>query len=86
MIISKKEQNDFKNTKSCHICNKEYNNEVVPVRDHCYVTGKYRGSAHTYCNLSYRLTNKFMSYFIILEVMIRISSCKKLENLTRILM
>ena len=23
MIISKKEQNDFKNVKSCHICNKE---------------------------------------------------------------
>ena len=35
MIISKKEQNDFKNAKSCHICNKEYNNEDVPVRDHC---------------------------------------------------
>ena len=59
MIISKKkEQNDFKNAKSCHICNKEYNNEDVPVRDHCHVTGKYRGSAHTDCNLSYRLTNK----------------------------
>ena len=86
MIISKKEQKDFKNAKSCHICNKEYNNEDVPVRDHCHVTGKYRGSAHTDCNLSYRLTNKIMSYFIILEVMIRISSCKKLENLTRILM
>ena len=24
MIISKKEKNDFKNAKSCHICNKEY--------------------------------------------------------------
>ena len=41
MIISKKEQHDFKNAKSCHICNKEYNNEDVPVRDHCHVTGKY---------------------------------------------
>ena len=28
MIISKKEQNDFKNAKSCHICNKEYTNEL----------------------------------------------------------
>ena len=33
MIISIKEQNDSKNAKSCHICNKEYNNEDVPVRD-----------------------------------------------------
>ena len=46
MIISKNEQNDFKNAKSGHTCNKEYNNEDVPVRDHCHVTGKYRGSAH----------------------------------------
>ena len=58
MIISKKEQNDFKNAKSCHICNKEHNNEDVPVGDHCHVTGKYRESAHTDCSLSYRLTNK----------------------------
>ena len=63
MIISKKEQNDFENAKSCHICNKEYNNEDVPVRYHCHVTGKYRGSAHTDCNLSYRLTNKIYVIF-----------------------
>ena len=42
MIISKKEQNDFKNAKSCNICNKEYSNEDVPVRDHCHVTGKFQ--------------------------------------------
>ena len=63
IIISNKEQNDFKHAKSCHMCNKEYNNEDVPVRDHCHVTGKYRGSAHTDCNLSYRLTNKIYVIF-----------------------
>ena len=63
MIISKKEQFDFENAKSCHICNKEYNNKDVPLRDHCHVTGKYRGSAHTKCNLSYRLTNKIYVIF-----------------------
>ena len=68
MIISKKEQNDFENAKSCHICNKEYNNEDVPVRDHCQVTGKYRGSAHTDYNLSYRLTNKIDSHLIMQEI------------------
>ena len=63
MIISKKEQNDFENAKSCHVCNKEYNNGDVPVRDHCVVTGKYRGSAHTDCNLSYRLISKIYVIF-----------------------
>ena len=38
MIFSEKEQFDFENAKSCHICNKEYNNKDVPVRDHCHVT------------------------------------------------
>ena len=63
MIISEKEQFDFENAKSCHICNKEYSNKSVPARDHCHVTGKYRGSAHTDCNLSYRLTNKIYVIF-----------------------
>ena len=63
MIISKKEQNDFENAISCHICNKEYNNKDVPVTDHCHVTGKYRGSARTDCNFSYRLTNKIYVIF-----------------------
>ena len=63
MTLSKKVQNDFKNAKSCHICNKEYNNEDVPVRDHCHVTGKYRGSAHNVCNRSNRLTNKIPVMF-----------------------
>ena len=63
MIISKKEQNDFKNANSFHICNKEYSNEDVPVRDHCHVTGKYTGSVHNDCNLSYKLTNKIFVIF-----------------------
>ena len=30
----------------------------VTVRDHCYITGKYRGAAHTACNLKLRLNPK----------------------------
>ena len=63
MIISPKEQNDFKNAKSWHISNIGYNNENVPVKYHCLVTGKYRGSAHNACNRSYRLTNKIPVIF-----------------------
>ena len=33
------------------------------MRDHCLVTGKYRGSAHNVCNRSYRLTNKIPVIF-----------------------
>ena len=33
------------------------------MRDHCHVTGNYRGSAHNACNRSYRLTNKIRVIF-----------------------
>ena len=33
------------------------------MKDHCHVTGKYRGSAHDACNRSYRLTNKIYVIF-----------------------
>jgi len=26
-----------------------------PVRDHCHITDKYRGSAHNFCNLKLRI-------------------------------
>ena len=37
--------------------------EDAAVRDHCHVTGKYRGSAHANCYLSYRLTHKMHVIF-----------------------
>ena len=44
---------------TCYICGRKYKpkdeNENGPVRDHCHITGKYRGSAHNYCNLKLRI-------------------------------
>ncbi|GJQ87763.1 hypothetical protein Trydic_g14174 [Trypoxylus dichotomus] len=36
---------------TCHICEKPLGAERV--RDHCHFTGKYRGAAHSQCNLEY---------------------------------
>ena len=33
------------------------------VRDHCYCTGKYRGAAHSICNLKYSVPHKIPSVF-----------------------
>ena len=33
------------------------------VRDHCHVTGKYRGAAHLSCNFNFQLTNKIPVVF-----------------------
>ena len=56
--ISEQEEESFKNAIKCYACGldlKEYDR----VRDHCHLTGKYRGAAHSKCNLKMR-TPKFV--------------------------
>ena len=51
-----KEQNiEFITAKECHICFKKFSPKDRKVRDHCHYTGKYRGAAHSSCNLRYRI-------------------------------
>ena len=51
-----KEQNvEFVTAKECHICFKKFSPKDRKVRDHCHYTGKYRGAAHSSCNLRYRI-------------------------------
>ena len=45
----------FKLEDKCHICDEKYTVKNVRVRDHCHITGKYRGSAHSECNLKLRI-------------------------------
>ena len=45
---------EFKKATTCHICVKKYTEKDIRVRDHCHITGKYRGSAHQECNLKLR--------------------------------
>ena len=40
----------------CHVCDKPLEGRYV--RDHCHITGKYRGAAHYACNLKLRLNPK----------------------------
>ena len=43
---------------NCHICEKPFTCAGDSVRDHCHITGKYRGAAHNVCNLKLRLNPK----------------------------
>ena len=54
--MTKKDEESFQKAKRCHICEKKYREDDVPVRDHCHVTGKYRGSAHQTCNLKLQIS------------------------------
>ena len=53
--MTKDDENKFEKAEECHICNKKYTDEDTKVRDHCHITGKYRGSAHQKCNLKLRV-------------------------------
>lgn len=48
--ISEQEEEGFKAATVCYACEKELD-EINRVRDHCHLTGKYRGAAHNKCNL-----------------------------------
>ena len=47
----------------CWICDNDYTDGDVKVRDYCHLTEKYRGSAHRDCNINFKLNHKFLSYF-----------------------
>ena len=51
LIMTEEDDEAFTKATHCHICEKKYKVDDVPVRDHCHITGKYRGSAHQTCNL-----------------------------------
>ena len=63
MIMTRDDKNDFITAKKCHICDGEYAETDIKVRDHCHVTGMYRGSAHQACNVNFKLTDKIPVIF-----------------------
>ena len=55
LIMSEEEENLFQKCNSCWICKKLIDNDEEKVRDHCHVTGKFRGAAHRFCNINFQL-------------------------------
>ena len=63
MPLTKEEKKSYKKQEACHICQKEfcydkdyknYKNKRK-VKDHCHYTGKFRGAAHSKCDLIYKV-------------------------------
>ena len=53
----------FQNSKQCFICGEEFSMISGKVRDHCHISGKYRGSACSNCNLNYKYPSYTPVYF-----------------------
>ena len=55
LVMTEVDERNFKTMDWCHICCEKYTDKDVRVRDHCHITGKFRGSAHQECNLKLRI-------------------------------
>ena len=40
-LVMTKDNEDFENPTKCWVCDNDYINGNVKVRDHCHITGKY---------------------------------------------
>ena len=58
LIIREEEEHLLQQSSSCWISEKLIDNDDKKVRDHCHVTGRFRGAAHWSCNINLQLTKK----------------------------
>ena len=74
MELTDKQQKEFDKAEICHVCKGdigfitkkkkgEYVTEKDKVRDHCHITGKYRGPAHNKCNLNFKNRSQIPVFF-----------------------
>ena len=62
--LTKEENKSYKEQETCYTCEKKFsidkddeNSENrKKVKDHCHYTGKFRGAAHSKCNLNYKVS------------------------------
>ena len=63
LTMSAAEEEKFQLSNNCWICDKLFGVGDEKVRDHCHITGKYRGAAHRSCNINLKLSKKIPVIF-----------------------
>ena len=53
--LTKSQLKAYNRATKYHICFKPFSEGNQKVRDHCHYSGKYRGAAHSLCNLQYKI-------------------------------
>ena len=67
--LTKEVSKSHQDAKVCYICGKRvlqkfaHNKNYRKVRHHCHYTGKYRGAAHSICNLKFNVPNEIPALF-----------------------
>ena len=60
--LTYEENKSYKEQEACHICKEKFwmdkddeNYKNKMIKDHCHYTEKFRGAAHSKCNLNYKV-------------------------------
>ena len=61
--MSAEQNEEFERSNICWIRGKLINAGDNKVRDHCHITGKYRGAAHWSCNINLKISKKLVVIF-----------------------
>ena len=61
--MSAEQNEEFEKICICWICSKLIENEDNKVRDHCHITGKYRGAARWSFNINLKSSKKLVVIF-----------------------
>ena len=48
--MTEKDEEDYRNNVICQFCEKNIEADII--REHCHMTGKNRGPAHSKCNIN----------------------------------
>ena len=60
MVMTEDDKINHRKSTNCHICDEPF--KVIDgklekrIRDHCHITGRYRGAAHEVCNLNFKFS------------------------------
>ena len=77
LIMSVEDEERLQSSNKCWICNKLFAEEDKKVRDHDHITGKYRGPAHSSCNINLKAPAIFhnlrgyVGHLIMKEIMLQ---------------
>ena len=58
LMMSVEEEEIIQSSNKYWICNKLFDLVDQKVRDHCHISGKFRGAAHFSCNANLKITKK----------------------------
>ena len=78
LVMTKEDNEVFKNSTRYWICDNDYVHNDVKVRNHCHITEKYRDTAHRDCNINVKLNQK--NFCQISQPKFRISSYYSFDN------